>query len=278
MAVYESWLPDVLKRVEKEYKRAPVAFEAVRPTRQDYAYANQRGQEDDRFDALALRKNLTVSLQKGHATLEKYVSSLGEILIVSPKTDPWIDPPLELWSRAIRILSPTKPVRIVIYASLQKRLPPPVGYAIGPEHINGGFTIQCDPGTIVIYRREEATRVLIHELFHANCSDPEHASIPVLEGDTEAWAEILLCAMKARGHKKEFLECFEKQMLYAVKQAFSCRFYHGVQSLKDYSWRYLFGRIVAWVALGFSVPRLTEFEAIRPPRTLRLTSESLGKN
>lgn len=73
-------------------------------------------------------------------------------------------------------------------------------------HVNTGFTFGCSPhNQIVIYRREEWFKVLIHECFHAFGWDFRHANdddvrkiycmkinnFRLYESYTETWAEIL---------------------------------------------------------------------------------------
>lgn len=242
------WISNLLEPVKSDYKRSPPNFQHETVNSDDLQYLlNVSGQTDD-FDRLGLKSDFYDRLQTNKATVEKTVCQHGEILLVKFKEDSYT-PPWKTWWRAIRLLSP-KPVRVAIFAHPQKRLPPTHGKPLAGEHVNGGMTMRCDAKTIIVYRKEEATRVLIHELFHANCSDPYNLDTPFLEADTEAWAELVLCAMAAKGNASEFKSLLSKQIQYALKQATSAEKYHDVEDDTDYAWRYLSGRLDVWKRLG----------------------------
>jgi hypothetical protein len=129
--------------------------------------------------------------------------------------------------------------------------------------------MRCDPQTIVVYRKEEVTRVLIHELFHASCSDPYTKDTPQIEADTEAWAELFLCGMKAKGQLQPWIRHMREQICWAVRQAAPVQSKYGVRSPNDYAWRYLIGRILVWRRLGIHVPDLPN--GFKPVHSLRFT-------
>ena len=68
-----------------------------------------------------------------------------------------------------------KPLKIYIYnTNLKKRLPKNKNHKLGPFEINSGFTTHYNPnlnGDVVIFRKEELDKVLIHELLHSFKSD-----------------------------------------------------------------------------------------------------------
>lgn len=74
---------------------------------------------------------------------------------------------------------------------------PSDGRPLSPFCINGGYTYPCMRKMIMIYRLEECSRVLIHELFHAFCTDRERDSTEVREAKTEAWTEFFWCILTA---------------------------------------------------------------------------------
>lgn len=78
-----------------------------------------------------------------------------------------------------------------------KQFPATQNTPLSPFHINGGYTYPCSKQMIMIYRLEECTRVLIHELLHAFCTDNPHDSVEIKEAKTEAWTEIFWCALIA---------------------------------------------------------------------------------
>jgi hypothetical protein len=165
-------------------------------------------------------------------------------------------PSWNLWWRCVRvILTKKKRVRILLFGHPKQRLTPLEGEPIQESHVNGGATYPCNEKTIVIYRKEEMTRVIVHELFHASCSDPYDEDTPHIEADTEAWAELVLCAMAAKGKKAPFIKYMNEQLVWSVNQAEFIRIHHNVNSEEDYAWRYLVGRLDVWKSLGIALPQ-----------------------
>lgn len=248
------WVDTMLKLVASEYKLPPPSYKQVNPTSDDYNYIMKNAMEEDPFDKSGLKKNVAHALfLTGEATLQKTVCEYGEIMLVSSSG---MVPTWNTWWRAIRLLSPKKRVRILIFASEEKRTLPLHNAHIGAEHVNGGSAYRCNPGTIVIYRREEATRVLIHELFHASCTDPYHKDVPHVEANTEAWAELILCAMAAKGNPNAWVRHMHEQLSWSARQAATLRDKYSVKSPKDYAWRYIVGRLHVWERLGIRVPNV----------------------
>ena len=258
------WSDSLLDAVRAEYAQSPPTFKETQITKVNLEYAITIANHDDPFDTLHLKKDFATCLEKETCTIQQTESSLGTIIVFTLPGDKYT-PPWNTWWRVTRLLSPKK-VRVLVFAHPKKRLAPEHG-PLDREHVNGGSTVRCDASTIVVYRKEEATRVLIHELFHANCSDP---NLPVahLEADTEAWAEMVLCAMTARGNKTSWTTLMNHQILYSVKQSKYSKTHHDVEGPDDYAWRYLVGRLDVWKRLGFSIP---EAEASRI-KSLRFTT------
>lgn len=74
---------------------------------------------------------------------------------------------------------------------------------LNSDHVNSGFTrILSDKSEIVVYRKEEHRKVIIHELIHAFCLHCSQGTVdsPLYdESIVEAWATILNCLfMKTR--------------------------------------------------------------------------------
>lgn len=262
------WVDYFLRPIQEEYRRSPPRFKVTDPTPQDLTYIQTLGQEQDPFDTLHLKRECWDAYQNGTATIQKCTSVWGEIVWLEMKNAPF-PKPWKTWWRAIRLLV-NKPVRIIIFGHPRARMMPVRhGAHIQAEHINGGMAMRCDPQTIVLYRQEELTRVLIHELFHASCSDPYHEATPQIEADTEAWAEMVLCAMAAKGERQEWIRQMREQIEYAVRQAATARTNHHVRSPREYGWRYLIGRLDVWRRLGIHVPSSVTVD--RPIQSLRLT-------
>lgn len=267
------WLPILLEEVTNEFKKVePVAIQDS-PNAEEIEEIKKKGLEPDAFDTLSFKEQLIRELHIGGSWIEKRSCSLGKIFIIHSSQQPWTNPPWALWWRSIRLMSPKKPVKIIIFASPIRRKFPEKDQPIEPKHINGGLAEQCNMQSIILHRREETVRTLIHELLHASCSDPLNQDIPFIEADCEAWAEILLTAVAARGNYTQFLKLFTEQMKYAQKQAYKALVHHGVKTPNDYAWRYLTGRLQVWKRLGFTLPELSSYEiqSAMQMQSLRLT-------
>ena len=246
--IVKEWMPPLLEAVRKEFEKPTPSWKWEPWSQDDEAYVQQICNNPSSFGSDAFIKECLakpVSLTK-----KKAVSGPVSFLIVAPGP---LTIPLGLWFRIVRTLVPKRSVRVVLFGNPRIREPPKHGQPIEPIHVNGGYTNRCSTRTIVIYRAEEATRVLIHELFHGSCSDPSLA-IPYLEADTEAWAEIVYCAFMGQGKKDAFLQRMREQIRYAVSQAEWVRKHHKVEDARAYGWRYLTGRIRVWERLGFAIP------------------------
>lgn len=224
------------------------------------------------FDTLGLQRMLWNDVKTGGSVVEKYSCAYGSIILIYEKSFPWKFP-FEIAGHVLKLFhNPEKPFRIVIFGNRTERLPPAIGEKIEKEHINGGYTYGCRPDTIVVYRREEVIRVLIHECLHGSCSDPTGTTTARLEADTEAWAEVVLCAVVARGSAQGFRSLFTNQYGYSLRQCKKLVEYHNVKSEEDYAWRYTIGKLEVWRRLG-----LEEFQPrvrmdTRPLRSLKLTN------
>jgi hypothetical protein len=249
------WVEPFLERIHGEYAKSPPSYRLIEPTESSYAYVYSLADTSDPFDTAHLKHECGVALKRKQATLFRSVCDLGEILMVSIHKYP-MKPQWNLWWRCVRLLCPKgKPARIVLFGHpRERRVPSQLPNVIEKEHLNGGATMPCSPMDIVVYRKEEATRVLIHELFHASCSDPYHKDTAQIEADTEAWAEMVLCGMAAKGQIQPWIRHMRQQLTWASKQAASVQTYYNVRSEKDYAWRYLVGRLAVWRRLGIQVP------------------------
>jgi len=246
------WTIPFLKIVHNEYSKSPPKYKNEKVLDSDIEYILKTASEDDPFDKGGLKKESVLEIQSKRADILKSTCEYGEILVVSFKNSP-IELHWNTWWRAVRLLSPNHQVRILIFGHPRKRVLPSESIPIGPEHLNGGAAMRCDSETIVIYRSEEVTRVLLHELFHASCSDPYTKDTPHIEADTEAWAEILLCAMAAKGNPQAWNRYMHEQINWALKQASAIQSKYNIKSPEDYAWRYIIGRLEVWKSLGIKI-------------------------
>jgi hypothetical protein len=245
-------IDDLLKLVRLEYSLKPPSYTKTELTKKDIEYLLSVAMKDDPFDKNELKKEAITKLLQGSAKVVKTACQYGEIIAISFNEDPL---PLEwnTWWRAVRLLSQKKKVRIVFFGNPMNRQFPTIG-TVESENINGGSTYRCNSETVLIYRKEEATRVLLHELFHANCSDPYRKSTEYIEADTESWAEIMLCAMAAKGQKTKWDTLMKKQVEWALRQSATLRDFYNLKGPSDYAWRYTVGRLDVWRAMGIPIP------------------------
>lgn len=259
------WVDTMLQSVRKEYTYSSPKHNITDVTESDKNYIQSLVDMDNEFDTLQLKKKIMADVEEGNAIITKSSSMLGMIIIVHNED---YEPTFHIWWRIVRLLSKT-PVRIVIFAHPLLRKMPNKDGPIEAKHINGGYAMRCDATSIIIYRQEEISRVMIHELLHASCSDPYHKSVEYIESDTEAWAEIILCAMAAKGNKNSYNRYMNEQILYSLQQAAVLRDKHKVHSDMDYAWRYTIGKFDVWKRLGLHIPDMpTKYTAID---SLRLT-------
>ena len=129
-----------------------------------------------------------------------------------------------------------KQVNIVIYDILLKKRLPAKKMAITTEHINSGYCyINSDSKNtnIVVYRREEAYKVLIHELLHFFNTFPydhdiqkgfsKHFSsvsntIDVNEALVELNALCLNCRIIANLTNKPYMKLLNEEFVFSTKQ------------------------------------------------------------
>jgi hypothetical protein len=195
------------------------------------------------------------------------------------------EPPWSLWARifawfgqAPQALTAATPWRVTWFAAAAPRRFPYPGQDLGPEHVNGGYTRPCSTEGIFIYRAEEATRVLVHELMHAACLDEVGSgwSVPLREAQVEVWAELILIAILARGRKAEAERLWALQSQWVANTNRKARMDHGTHDITDYAWRYLCGREVMYSRLGVALPA-ADAAVAAGMRSVRFTHPALGE-
>jgi hypothetical protein len=163
-----------------------------------------------------------------------------------------------------------KPFKIFFLANRSLRQFPSEDEPITPENINGGYTYRCDPETIVIYRAEDATRVLIHELQHSCCLDNPENGVDIIEAETEAWAELFYVAIISQGKKYIFKDLIQRQSEWMIKQNRKVRQHMMGPNTMEFPWRYTIGKEEVWERWG--ILRRDEMKpVINVGKSLRLT-------
>lgn len=65
----------------------------------------------------------------------------------------------------------------IFFTPFKKELPQQNDYVIGPENVNSGLTLPCrDITQVIVYRKEEFMKVIIHELIHSMAIDLTHTN------------------------------------------------------------------------------------------------------
>lgn len=190
------------------------------------------------FDKLNLKKQMYDLYKNGKATIvSKQISNARVCILTENKNEfyPWTT-----WNRVFQWMGKPKDSslwQIYIYSSKTQRILPEQG-PIGPEHLNGGYTYPCKSDCVVVYRYEEATRVLVHELLHASCTDNMNNSVEIREAATEMWAELFLVTVLADGILSKALKLWNIQDHYIQDLNYTVRTFHSVRSSQDYGARY----------------------------------------
>jgi hypothetical protein len=256
------------------------------PTEDDLSYILKQGlQTPSAFDPLNLREQVFQDLRAGKAKLVCKVGATAKVLaIVYPDTNiPW-----ELFGRIFSAFGPSKAEtwRVIWFAHPRKREFPqkePEANALNsslhresikPLHVNGGYAYACQPETIVIYREEEAGRVLVHELLHAACTDDMKNPEEVREVLTESWAELFLIAVLAKGSLTKAKKLWRIQAQWIIDQETVLKEY-GVLTPLNYAWRYTVGRREVMERMGLRFPAASTDPMFMLGGSLRFTSPSL---
>jgi len=255
----------LLDRVSREFKNPDIIWENGELPHSDFMFLKQECNKYSEFDKLNKRKEM---FDKNEVNMFKRCK-YGQIYAILNK-EHINDFPLELWGRILRMFYEGKPFKIYFLAHPSLRTFPKkpeninAEFSIKPENINGGYTYKCNPETIVIYRAEDATRVLIHEIQHALCLDKHH-NLDLLEAETEAWAELLYIGILSCGKKSIFNEMLNKQSEWIVKQNEKVKTH--MKNTMDFPWRYTVGKEDVWRRWNI----LQNFESGLKVNSLRLT-------
>jgi hypothetical protein len=125
-----------------------------------------------------------------------------------------------------------------------------------------------------VYRKEEATRVLIHELLHSACTDDHAKDVEHREAATESWAELFLVALLSKGHMKTAYKLWKIQDHYIQDVNYTVRTFHNVNTEHDYGSRYTIMR--EEVLSSFGIVLDTKYTPKRSPIS-RFTSPELDR-
>lgn len=235
--------------------QAKPVWNDYKPTENDIKQLEQNSLVNNTFDTKALKNKVWVAYKKGTYKCIGKECEYGTVVALLP---PGTLIPLDDWGLIFKWFGKSadgQKWKVFWFGSHVKREFPETGSPMGPEHVNGGYTTRCSSEGIFIYRIEEATRVLVHELVHAACLDPDPAktSVPVLEATTETWAELLLIAFRSKGSRVKAQRLWTAQRLWIQTTNRRAEKSHDVKGEGDYAWRYLNGRVAIFEKLGFDL-------------------------
>jgi hypothetical protein len=241
-------LSTVLDRIKKEFELPEVEWENTEIKKEDLRFLDKECNKDSEFDPLNKRKTLFNEMAQGKAAAAMSKCEYGQILAVFENINQLAEVPWDLWGRILRLFSEPwrKPFKVFFLANTNLREFPPNSEPIKPQNINGGYTYRCDPETIVIYRAEDATRVLIHELQHSCCLDKPENGVDIVEAETEAWAELFYLAIVSQGKKIIFNDMLKRQSEWMKKQNTKVKKHMADPNSMEFPWRYTIGKEGVW--------------------------------
>jgi len=203
------------------------------------------------FDEILSKQQLYKQYKEGRIQPHICKNRLtGDVVIaLFPDEEMVHDVPWALWSQIVQLFRrPNRqPHTIFLLAHPAIRQFPQYGKPVTPYHINGGYTYPCNADCVFIFRAEDATRVLIHELFHSNCCDNTQLTLEEREAETEAWAELFWCGLLSRGNLKTFKSLVAEQGSLIRTQ--NRRIVDGGHMKREYQgfpWRYTVGKELLW--------------------------------
>ena len=262
----------LLDRVRNEFSKPDVIWKKEQVGREDLEFLKKECMKDSDFDLLNKRKTMYDKMIQKQAHLLFYKCKYGQILTIC-EDDQINQIPWSLWGRILRMFYEGKKFKVFFLAHKSPRVFPKgeitpeninAEFSITPENINGGYTYQCNPETIVIYRAEDATRVLIHEIQHALCLDKHENGVDAVEAETEAWAELIYIGILSGGKKCIFDDMLNRQSEWIVKQNAKVKKH---MKHMEFPWRYTVGKEEVWRRWNI----LTNFKSSLKVNSLRLT-------
>lgn len=239
MASLPAVLQELVKNAELLLKHLPdVDWIDDIATPEDIRAMEAEVKTADPFDKFQLKANLWTSKD---SVLRVKSCKYAKVLYLKPSA---ASMPInwKLWGRIFQWFSIGQPVRVFFFMSPVPRILPSPGQPVESQHINGGYTYPCHTNGITIFRYEEATRVLIHELLHAACTDNMRLPTELRETKTEVWAELVYIAILSKGSLRRAAHLWKIQKQWIVDANTTLRRAHGVRSYSDYAYRYTVGR------------------------------------
>ncbi len=247
----------LLEIIKEEYKKRELEWKITcnlyHIHKDDITYLLNESKKKSEFDPMNIRIKMIEEWEEGKLEMIKGECQYGTIIMILDREIKREDIPWRLWGRILRLYcqkNNNKKCKIYILASSKKRNFPRNNEKIKPENINGGYTYTCNLETIMIYRAEDATRVLIHELQHSSCLDDKQKDIDNIEAETEAWAELLYIGLLSKGKKEIFKQLLKKQIEWICIQNRKVQKHMKDKNSKEFPWRYTIGKEEVWKRWG----------------------------
>jgi hypothetical protein len=263
-------LEEAVLQARRIYKMQALSWREQKATDEDLEHFRREAADGTQFDPTGLKAGIWKGYQEGSIELHCKMCGIGRVVALLPKG---VQIPVDSWGRVFQLFGkPVKGLHWTVYwfGAEAPRCFPKDGELLAAEHLNGGYTTICSTRGIFIYRLEEATRVLIHELLHAACLDPP-GSLPEREATVESWAEVILVALRAKGSETKAAHLWRLQTQWVADTNKRAARAHRVKGQDDYAWRYMNGRADVYKSLGIALP-----EAVSKPVSSRFTHPELG--
>lgn len=263
--------------VRNEYEQEAPKWFHMLPDKEDINALKSECNQHSIHDPNQIRLNAWLGLKGGRNLIAGYQCEYGKLICILEEADQIKEMPFDLWGRIMRCFKGKSksedPYRIFFIASSLLREMPDSKETFGPANINGGYSYPCRHDTILVYRAEDATRVLIHELFHASCSDDIDSSVDEMEAETEAWAEFFYCAFLSRGTPYILRDLVQRQSQYMSLQNKMVAEHIGNKGVKEkaFPWRYTIGKQEVWERWGIFDDDSSVGPAIKISNSMRLT-------
>ena len=276
-------LEGLLKYAHQIWRLRPLEVVSCEPEPEELAAAEREATSGGQFDTLGLKRSIWGKHKQGKLPTHCFAftdTASGRVLarvvvIGAEKASAYL---WSIWARIFQWIGPAsngEPWRVTWYTSPVCRTFPEAGVHLSHEHVNGGYTTACSTNGVFIYRIEEATRVLLHELLHAACLDEPDWTVAHREAMIETWTEIFLIALLAKGEAKEAGRLWDLQSHWVVEVNRAAERFNGVQCEDQYAWRYLNGREMMYEKLGVTLPSPKQGKRKEKRKSLRFTHPAL---
>jgi len=239
----------VLQLIQCEYAKEEPRWKKITLPTVDLSFLKKECTTSSDFDPHNVRNGLLQKMMRGESTMTTMKCEYGQVCAIFDNKQQEQDLPWGLWGRILRLYTEKKhtsfkPFKIFFLANTHVRQFPKKYDVIQPIHINGGYTYPCNHETIIIYRAEDATRVLLHELQHSSCLDHHDDGVDQVEAETEAWAELLYVGLLSKGNLRQFTSLLQTQSDWIRCQNNTVR--KHMRTVKQFPWRYTVGKETVW--------------------------------